>query len=398
MPPRLTRSPSTVPAPDAAGRFRESRLSERIDAAITEAGGVLPFDRFMELALYAPELGYYSGGARKFGVLGDFVTAPELSPLFGYAVARQAGQVLGHLGGGRVLELGGGSGRLAADLLGELERLDRLPERYLMLELSAELKARQRATLEACVPHLAGRVDWLEELPTGALRGLVIANEVVDAMPVSRFRIERGQVLEELVVVHEGRFAASWRPAATPGLAAAVVRLAAELGPFADGYESEINLRAPAWIEAIAQRLDAGLLLLIDYGYPRREYYHPQRRAGTLMCHYRHRAHPDPLVLVGLQDITAHVDFTALAEAALRVGLRVHGFAPQGHFLLASGLDGYLERLDPEDEAARLRRLQEIKMLTLPSQMGERFKLLALSRGLDLDLIGFALRDFRDAL
>ncbi len=394
MPPPTTRSA----APDAAARLRESSLAEVIQTAIVQDGGGLPFDRFMELALYTPGLGYYSGGACKFGAQGDFVTAPELSPLFAYALARQIGQVLGHLGGGEVLELGGGSGCLAADLLGDLQRLDRLPERYLMLELSAELRARQRATLEARVPDLAGRVQWLDELPAQALRGLVIANEVIDAMPVSRFRIERCQVLEEYVVVHEGRFAASWCPATTPGLAPGVARLAAELGPFADGYESEINLRASAWVAAIARRLDAGLLLLIDYGYPRREYYHPQRSAGTLMCHHRHRAHADPLVLVGLQDITAHVDFTTLAEAAVQAGLCVHGFAPQAHFLLASGMESYLERLDPEDTAGRLQRLQEIKMLTLPSEMGERFKVLALSRGLDLALLGFALRDFRDRL
>ncbi len=358
----------------------------------------MPFDRFMELALYAPGLGYYSGGAQKFGAAGDFVTAPELSSLFAFGVARQAAQVFGHLGGGDLLEIGGGSGRLAADLLAELERLGQLPGRYLMLELSAELRERQRATLEARVPGLAARVRWLDGLPAGGLRGLVIANEVIDAMPVSRFRIEEGHTLEECVSLHEGHLAARWRPAVTPGLATGVAHIAATIGPFPEGYESEINLRAPSWIQSLGGCLEAGLVLLVDYGYPRSEYYHSQRRAGTLMCHYRHRAHADPLVLVGLQDITAHVEFSALAEAALQSGLQVCGFAPQGHFLLATGIDGCFEGLDSADVAGRLQRAQEVKMLTLPSQMGERFKVLALSRGLELEPVGFALRDFRDRL
>ncbi len=382
-----------LPPPEAEERETSDRLRALIREQAVAAGGRLPFDRFMELALYAPGLGYYTGGRRKFGANGDFVTAPEVSPLFGRCLARQCRQVLQALGGGTILEFGAGSGVLAAELLAELETLGSLPERYLILELSAELQQRQRETLAGRVPHLLERVRWLSEPPPG-LHGVVLANELVDALPVHRFRIEDGRVLEQFVAWRGEVPALVWDAPASPGLEPAV----AALGPLPDDYESEICLRAAPWIGSLAGTLDAGLALLIDYGYPRAEYYHPQRDRGTLMCHYRHRAHADPLLFPGLQDITSHVDFTALAEAGQAAGLTVCGYTTQAFFLMGCGLESLLAASDPERVAEHMALMQGVKRLTLPSEMGERFKVLGLCRGLDQAPVGFSLRDMRERL
>jgi len=358
----------------------------------------LAFDRFMELALYAPSIGYYSGGAEKFGPGGDFVTAPEVSSLFGCCLARQAQQVLERLDGGDILEIGGGSGRLARDLLAQLERMDALPERYLILELSAELRLRQRDALADLAPHVAERVQWLNGFPEFGMQGLVIANEVVDAMPVSRFRVDDGGIYELFVVEGgDAPFGFQWRTPLTPGFAKAVERLLSRLGGLAPGYVSEINLRAGPWVASLAGCLKRGVGLIVDYGYTRREFYHPERSRGTLICHYRHRAHDNPLALVGIQDITASVDFSALAEVAEDAGLSVAGFVPQGHFLIAAGLEECIGT-NPTGVRGHLQSAQEVKRLTLPSQMGERFKFLAVAADWDAGLVGFSLRDFRDRL
>jgi SAM-dependent MidA family methyltransferase len=381
------------PAPEALAHSQA--LLAVIRRELQERGGRMPFDRYMELALYAPGLGYYTAGARKFGAAGDFVTAPEISPLFGRCLARQAQQVFQALGGGELLEFGAGTGRLAADLLAELERLGSLPERYRIVDLSPDLRERQRATLAAEVPHLLERVVWLDGFPEPGFRGVVVANELLDAMPVHRFRIDAEGIREQLVGWEGERLVSGWDSPRSPGLESAVARL--RLAP-TEPYESEINLRAAPWLLELSRVLAAGAVLLIDYGYPRSEYYHPQRTAGTLMCHYRHRAHSDPLLYPGLQDITAHVDFTALAEAGQAAGLGVSGFTTQAHFLLACGLDRMVADSDPNDTRAHLALVQGVKRLTLPSEMGERFKVLALSRGVDLPLLGFGGRDLRDRL
>ncbi len=384
-----------LPEPDAEALAHSRRLTELIRREIDRGDGRIGFDRFMELALYAPGLGYYSSGTRKFGEAGDFITAPEVSPLFARCLARQCHQVLEGMPGGRLLEIGAGSGALGADLLAELEALDKLPEQYLFLEVSAELRERQRQTLQQRLPHLLERVRWLDDLPEAGFTGLVIANEVLDAMPVHRFRCKGGQVQEGWVAWQDGRFVSLWAPVQSSGLETAVTD---SLGPLADGYESEINLRAGPWLRALGERLAAGVLLLIDYGYPRREYYQPQRSRGTLICHYRHRAHSDPFFRVGLQDITAHVDFTAVAEAGEAAGLAVAGYATQAHFLIGCGLDRILAESNPEDPVSHLALMQGAKRLTLPSEMGERFKVLALARGWERPLIGFAVRDLQDRL
>lgn len=381
-----------LPEPNAEQRAHSAALIERIRDEIAAAGGQIGFDRYMQLALYAPGLGYYSAGSRKFGAAGDFVTAPELSSLFSRSLARQVAEVLTTLGGGVVLEVGGGSGVMAADLLGELERMGQLPARYLLLEASADLRQRQQTTLAARAPHLLPRVDWLDALPSGGLRGVVLANELLDALPVQRFCVTAGGV-EECSVGWDGeRFRWRRRPFADAGQAARAAGLTADL---VEGYCSELGSAADGWIASLAASLEAGVALLIDYGYPRREYYHPERRDGTLMCHYRHRAHADPFVYPGLQDITAFVDFTAVAEAAVAGGLDVLGYNTQGLFLLGCGIT----ELAHSDEAREQVRLaQQIRTLTLPGDMGERFKVMALGRDYCAPLRGFALQDLRGKL
>ncbi|GAB0149534.1 MULTISPECIES: class I SAM-dependent methyltransferase [unclassified Marichromatium] len=369
-------------------------LSARIDAEIAaSADALLPFDRFMELALYAPGLGYYVAGAPKFGRGGDFITAPEYSPLFGQCLAAQCAEALARLGGGDVLEFGAGSGALASQVITQLAALDRLPERYLILEPSPDLQAAQRERLATLPAPLAARCHWLERLPEG-FNGVVIGNEVLDAMPVHRFAIgAAGEVLEVFVTGEDGQFREVQAAARSPGLVEAVEALQAAGLARAPGYGSEINLRLGPWFAALDGALEHALVLLADYGYPRPLYYHPERDMGTLMCHHRHRAHDDPYRHPGLQDITAHVDFSAVAEAATRAGFGLAGFTTQAHFLIGCGIDTLLAAApDPLDLA------QQAKQLLLPDAMGERFKVIGLTRGLDGPWRGFGERDLGDRL
>lgn len=382
--------PARLPAPTADEQAHSARLTALIRDEIARAGGAIDFARYMDLALYAPGLGYYSAGKTKFGAAGDFVTAPEISPLFARCLAVQCTQVLNALGGGDVLEAGAGSGRLAVDLLTALEAQGALPETYYILELSADLRERQAQALRERAPQIAARVRWLSELPE-TFRGVVIANELLDAMPVERFRIGPEGVEQMQVRAQGDRFV--WD--AHPAPAALAARVSALHLP--EGYVSEVNPKAQAWVASIAARLTAGAVLLVDYGFPRAEFYHPDRSQGTLMCHYRHRAHGDPLTLVGLQDITAHVDFTAIAEAAHDAGLAVLGYTSQAAFLLALGLTRFAEEA-PDDARARFSAAQQVKMLTLPTEMGELFKVLALGRGVEPPLAGFSLQDRRARL
>ncbi len=380
------------PHPDAAAHSQ--RLTTTIVQTINEAGGAIPFVKFMEQALYAPGLGYYSAGIRKLGVEGDFITAPEISPLFSQCLARQCQQILTDENR-IILEFGAGSGIMAAELLKELDRLNCLPSHYLILEISADLQQRQRETLQAQVPQLLERVQWLEHLPSEPLHGIILANEVLDAMPVRRFRLDEQGVSEFYVSLGDSKetpFVWQCLPTRDEALQSAVESLRPTLPV---GYVSEMNFALPAWIQSVAEILASGLVLLIDYGFPSHEYYHPQRDQGTLMCHYRHHAHSDPLILVGLQDITAHVNFTAVAEAAHAAGLDVSGYTHQADFLLASGLPELLSAFDPSKNY--LQQTQQAKTLILPNEMGELFKVMALTRNLDLSLLGFA-RDKRTRL
>lgn len=382
----------TLPSPDPDALAYSERLKRRIGDEIDAAGGWISFARFMELALYAPGMGYYSGGAHKFGAAGDFVTAPEMSPAFGRTLAAQAAQIMA-LSAPQIVEVGAGSGRLAADLLLELELRAALPERYAILELSGELRARQRATLAASAPHLLARVAWLERLPA-AFDGLVLGNEVLDAMPVHLAVWGDERVDGELAVDERGvgwqagDFVWSERPA-QGRVRECAQALAAEYG-LCGGYLSEINVAAADWVSTWGAILGRGALLLIDYGFPRHEYYHPQRSAGTLMCHYRHHAHGEPFFLPGLQDITAHVDFTAIADAGFAAGLEFLGYTTQANFLLGCGLTEVLARVPADASLAWLRQSQAAQKLVSPAEMGELFKVIALGKGVSDTLVGFA--------
>lgn len=383
-----------LPLPDAAALAHSQRLSAFLAEEIARQGGWMPFSRYMELALYAPGLGYYTAGARKFGAAGDFVTAPELTPLFAQTLANQILPIL-DASAPVILEAGAGSGRLAADLLLALEARGQLPDQYLILELSPDLKERQAATLAQAALHLADRVQWLERLPDSFV-GVILGNEVLDAMPVELVRWQGDGVEQQGVTWSETTgFAWAGRPA-TGELARVARNLAEEvdLGPeaTATGYTSEIGLAAAAWTAAWGPILQQGALLLLDYGFPRREFYHPQRHQGTLMCHYRHQAHGEPFSYPGLTDITAHVDFTAVAEAGFQAGLEVAGYTSQGQFLLNCGLLEQLAALDPE-RPDYFRAAAAVQRLVQPQEMGELFKVIALTKGLTAPLLGFARGD-----
>jgi SAM-dependent MidA family methyltransferase len=370
-----------------------AQLVEQIRAEIATAGGLLPFDRFMEMALYAPRLGYYIAGAVKLGRDGDFVTAPEISPLFGRCLALQCAEVLEELAGGDLLELGAGTGALAVEILRTLEQIGTLPARYLILEPSPDLQARQRALIAERIPGLAARCHWLTRLPLD-LRGVVLANEVLDAMPVHRFAIRADGGIDEVFVADcDGALREVTAPARSPGLAVAVAAIQEEGFARTPGYRSEINLRLPPWMQALGSTLQQGLVLLVDYGYPRAAYYQPDRTMGTLMCHIRHQAHEDPYSYIGLQDITAHVDFTAVAEAGIAAGFTLAGFTTQANFLIGCGIDQILSASPDGFEL-----VPGVKQLLLPTAMGERFKVIGLEKGIERAWRGFAVRDLADRL
>ncbi|HEX6002480.1 MAG TPA: SAM-dependent methyltransferase [Burkholderiales bacterium] len=381
----------SFPPPSPAAQEHSARVVTRIREEIEAAGGWIDFARYMELALYAPGLGYYMAGARKLGVAGDFVTAPEISALFGETLAAQVAQIL-QSAGDEVLEVGAGSGALAAALLAELERVDALPARYLILELSPELRRRSRDTLAARLPHLMERVAWLNQLPP-AFNGCVLGNEVLDAMPVALLSRTRGVVQERGVALAGDAFA--WCERALPA------RLRVEVDPAwfpFDGYCSEIGLHAQAFVRTLGPVLERGAAIFIDYGFPRHEYYHPQRAHGTLRCHYRHHAHDDPFFLPGLQDITSHVDFTAIAAAGRGAGLELLGYTNQAQFLINCGITERLGRTPPDEPAAYLPLAAQVQKLTSPAEMGELFKVIALGRNVPDALLGFGSGDKRATL
>jgi len=381
----LNRSAAELPAPSDDACRHCDRLVEEIRAAIERHGGWIPFTRYMEMALYAPGLGYYVAGAAKLGAEGDFVTAPEISPLFGRTIATQVCEILAHTGG-EVLELGAGSGALALSLLEELQARNCLPERYRILEVSPELTQRQRRLLQR-LPGLAGRVEWITSLPQ-LFTGVVVANEVLDALPVHLLAWRGEGACERGVVWHGDGFAWEER-SPDPGAlrdAAAALRIEAP-------YQSEVSIAVPALVRTLAGALDRGVLLCVDYGFGRREYYHPQRNGGTLMCHYRHRAHDDPFLFPGLQDITAHVDFTSVAEAGIEAGLQLLGYTTQAQFLINCGIADQLARTPAGQTAAYFPLAAGVQRLVSPAEMGELFKVIALGRGVQPPLTGFRTGD-----
>jgi SAM-dependent MidA family methyltransferase len=394
-------SVTTLPQLNADERAHSERVAEHIRAFMRERGGVIGFDAWMRLALYAPGLGYYSAGATKLGSGGDFVTAPEISSLFSRCLARQCADVL-RVTGGDVLELGAGSGRMAADVLMELAELDCLPERYFILEVSADLAERQRRRITELPRELSTRVQWLDGWADRNMRGVVLANEVLDAMPVERFvlRARAGGIDVRALGVGLAGDGFEWRETSpSPELMHAVADIVEALPePLPDGYVSEVCLAFQPWMAGLAAQLEQGVALLIDYGLPRAHLYHPDRSAGTLRCHFRHRAHDDPFFNVGLQDITAWVDFTRVAEAADSAGLEVLGFASQAAFLIGAGMESLLTtgmQRAGDDAVARSKLAGEARRLLLPGEMGEVFKVIALGRGYESPLSGFATQTLR---
>jgi SAM-dependent MidA family methyltransferase len=381
----------------AAEAEHTQRMGERIAAEIHAAQGWISFERYMELALYAPGLGYYSAGARKLGPGGDFVTAPEISRLFGGCVALECAGVLAQLGAGSIMEIGAGTGALAADVLLRLDALGRLPARYLILEVSADLRERQREALKRRAPHLQGRVEWLDAPPTAAFDGIVLANEVLDALPVARFRWSRSRCEELGVAVEHDRLV--WAARAAPSALEEICRsLAQSAGGWDEGYVSEYCPRLVDWTRAVTRPLQNGAVLWIDYGLPRSHYYLRERRDGTLLCHFRQRAHADPFLYPGLSDITAWVDFTRLAEAGAAAGFSVAGFTTQTYFLAGLDIDREMHHLAGADPTRFARLANEARRLLLPGEMGERFKVMAWLKGTGLALRGFALKDLRHSL
>lgn len=388
--------PTGLPPVDADSAAHNQRMEAHLQECLAASPeGFLSFEEWMGQALYAPGLGYYTAGNTKFGAAlptGDFTTAPEMTPVFGQVLARQVAQVLQMTGTDSVLEFGAGTGALAASLIPALHELG-IQVKYHILEVSADLAARQAERLAALAPQ----VQWLDTLPT-SFEGCVIANEVLDAMPAALFRWnEAGELMEvgvRALPANTPPFEWAERPA-RPELQSAV----AQRMPPLPGYRSEINLQAEAWVRQLGSWLKTGAALLIDYGFPQREYYHPQRITGTLMCHFRHHSHDQALVLAGIQDITAHVDFTAMADAALEGGLDVLGYANQARFLLNAGLPELLQAsMSAADSEAMQATLSAVQKLVSEAEMGELFKVLAVGRGLEPPLLGFTRGDRRDTL
>ncbi len=372
--------PSGLPAPDPDSAAHSDRVAGYIRARIKESGGSIGFAEFMQHALYSPGLGYYSAGPQKFGTAGDFVTAPEISPLFGRVLATQCAELLPGLPGSSVLELGAGSGALAIHLLIKLASLDSLPQKFLILEPSAELQARQKQRIADELPKLLGRVEWLASWPRNFV-GVVIANEVADALPVARFVVRDGNIFELRVVAEAGEF--DWlEREATPGLRAAVRKIERVIGTnLPEGFVSEVCLALPGWIDDLAACISTGFVFLFDYGISRREYYSAEHNGGWLRCHFRHRVHGNPLILPGIQDLTAWVDFSSVADAATNSGMDVAGFVTQAHFLLNGGLQRELEHLSTLTVREQFELSRQVKLLTLPGEMGEHFKCIGLAKG-----------------
>ena len=376
---------SALPTPSPDGSAHSQQLAEHIANTIVAEGEWIPFSRYMELALYAPGLGYYAAGARKFGSEGDFVTSPEISPMFAKCLALQAAQVLKDVGGD-ILELGPGSGVFAADLWESLKEMGTLPRRYLLLEVSPDLRERQRELLAQRFPGEIDRFEWIDRLP-GKIRGLVVANEVLDVVPCSLVhRDPAGTYFEQGVILTEAGFAFEDQPLQDGELK----RRAATAFPPGDyDYVSEVNFAAEALVRTIAASLEAGVALFIDYGFSEREFYHPQRSMGTMRCHYRHRVHGDPFFMPGLQDITAHVDFTAMGRAAEQGGAEIFGFTTQAYFLISCGLAVLVSAGDPTMTLSRLKGTSAVHRLIGPSEMGELFKVLGFGKGMPGPILGF---------
>ncbi|MBX9346971.1 SAM-dependent methyltransferase [Chromobacterium vaccinii] len=379
---------TTLPAASPEALATSQALCGRISQAVADAGGWIPFSHYMELALYAPGMGYYAAGSSKLGESGDFITAPELTPLFGQSLARQLAELLPQTAGA-IYEFGAGTGKLAIDLLAELETLGCLPQKYVILDLSPDLVERQRDNIRAALPHLAGRVEWADRLPD-SIDGIVIGNELLDAMPCEMvFRDEGRRLRQRGVTVRDGALCYEDRDFADARLA----ELAAQLVPDIPRYETEISLANRGFIATVAGALTRGAILMIDYGHAASEYYHPERSMGTLLGHYRHHTVQDPFYLPGLMDLTCHVDFSAVAQSGIDAGLDLIGYTSQAQFLVNCGLVDRLQSLDANDVKSYLPVAKAAQRLLSPQEMGETFKAMGFGKSVSIDWLGFARGD-----
>jgi len=390
------RDSQELPVPDDLAQQHSEKLIALIKSEIDKNGGVISFQRYMELALYAPGLGYYTAGSIKLGEEGDFITAPEISSLFSQALANAILPIVDSQQ--IILEVGAGRGRMAADILVYLKQQNKLPKEYWILELSADLRERQKVTIEEIIPEFIDNIKWLDVLPE-QFSGVVLANELLDAMPVQLFQKKENDINEINVVWLDDKFSFQLKSSFDERLVHRVKNIETELErEFDSGYVSEINFAAEDWIKSIAESLQQGIIILIDYGFPRHEYYHAQRNQGTLMCHYRHRTHPDAFVYPGLQDITAHVDFTAMADAALEANMEVIGYTNQVSFLMGAGLLELAALTEESNVQKQMETASQIKKLTLPHEMGELFKVIGFSKNCDVSLPAFEFKDLREYL
>lgn len=390
----------TLVEPDEPAKERSRSLQQAIKETCAETGGWIRFSAFMNMVLYQPGLGYYSGGLQKFGEQGDFITAPEVSPFFGQCLAGQIAEILHNMDqpeAGCIIEFGAGSGVLAVDILLQLEKLNALPERYLILELSAELQQRQQQTIRKQAQHLYDRVQWLAQLPENVSSAVVIANEVLDAMPIECFSIGDKDISVLMVGVQDEKLITRYVADDEASEKVDSIKQRSEF-VFPAAYHSEYNPAIAAWLSSLQDKIQQSVILLIDYGYNEKEYYHVDRTEGTLMCHYRHKAHGDYLWWPGLQDITAFVNFTDVAYGAVDCGMEVSGYTTQAAFLLANGLSELHAEQVTDDVKQQIKLSQQIKTLTLPSEMGDRFKVMALTKNYEEPLTGFSMLDLRNRL
>lgn len=391
-----------LPEPDNEAKIRSQLLASCLQEKCHQFDGWVRFSEFMNMALYEPGLGYYSGGLQKFGDKGDFITAPEVSPLFGQCFAGQIAEIFKNFrnvsaGDTSIIEFGAGSGILAVDMLLQLEKLEMLPEKYFILELSAELQDRQMKTIRQGAPRLFDRVQWLSQLPDDVSNTVVIANEVLDAMPVECFRINAGEVETLMVSVEDENCSSKYVTDISAGDKISSIYKRSEI-ELANGYRSEFNPAIRGWLSALEDKIKNAVIFLIDYGYNEKEYYHPDRTDGTLMCYYRHKAHGDYFWWPGLQDITAFVNFTDVAYSAVELEMEVAGYTTQAAFLLANGLAELHASQVTDEVQQQIKLSQQIKTLTLPSEMGDRFKVMALTKNYDEPLTGFFMLDLRNRL
>ena len=389
---------SSLPIPDPNARSHSEKLTTYIKNLIDEQAGTIGFDEYMNTVLYQPGLGYYSAGCQKFGSDGDFVTAPEVSKLFSKCLASQCSQILDDFEESAILEIGAGTGVMARDLLLDLDQCNSLPDKYYIFEISADLKQKQQRLLKQSIPKYIDNIIWLDTLPEAKIKGLIIANEVLDALPVKRFKKESNLFKEVKVTFSNNKFC--WtNTTAEPELLDSLMKLEKQLPTsFPNNYYSEKNINLKIWLDSVQSVIEEGVILFIDYGYAASDYYHPNKSDGNLLCHYQHNSHNNPFFYPGLQDITSSVDFTAVAQYAEELGLHVKGYNNQTYFLFGCGLEDLIPDMDSLDIKSQVMIAQQLRMLTMPDEMGERFKVIALAKKYNKKLLGFSIMNQRNQL